>query len=319
MSNSQPFRSRTAFSLVEMLVVIVIIAIVIALLVSGVQRVREAANRAMCVNNLKEIGVGINSFHQLKGCYPNECYNRSFFTDILPYMGEENLYRQVMLRGPGAAQPVPYFLCPSRRSKAVGARTDYASGVSSGMVCKPGEFQTILEGVVWPDERNNYPGQPRPNPVRQADVLDGLASTLLLAHKAMKPSEYNPRAAYDTPQGTISDQGWATPYIDANTPCGAVPRVITPLIWAGWSYDHFRSPYGFGKDADVPTDPLIDPVWWWPEFHRLMTSPHRDVMPCVFADGSVRMVRLYTNNNIIASLWFIADGQAANVPGPLEN
>jgi prepilin-type N-terminal cleavage/methylation domain-containing protein/prepilin-type processing-associated H-X9-DG protein len=136
--------SRKGFTLIELLVVIAIIGVLIALLLPAVQKVREAAYRIKCGNNLKQLGVAAHMFHDTHGMlpaaglnyFPNEpnasqvqgnAYGTAFF-HFLPYIEQENLYRATYGEDPRFAglvryfggtpslcdtQALPLFICPS--------------------------------------------------------------------------------------------------------------------------------------------------------------------------------------------------------------
>src|SRR5262249_7404647 len=119
---------RSAFTLIELLVVIAIIAVLIGLLLPAVQKVRAAAARIKCANNLKQIGwalhtfEGTNSHSPPNGVYPinaTAADSYSALARILPYIEQANLYLLVDLNAPAnvqnavTSQRIPIYLCPS--------------------------------------------------------------------------------------------------------------------------------------------------------------------------------------------------------------
>ncbi|HZT83162.1 MAG TPA: DUF1559 domain-containing protein [Gemmataceae bacterium] len=193
---------RKAFTLIELLVVIAIIAILIGLLVPAVQKVREAASRIKCANNLKQLGLALHNYHDNNNAFPpgvvadtSDLRNgrHSGLVFLLPYVEQDNLYRLYNFgqtwKSPGnlavAQARVPTFLCPSATGQVPddggvpGAPTDYA-------FCKGALAYLSYNGASGPGAGLFDVNRPR----RFADVTDGTSQTLAMGEAVSGPNVF---------------------------------------------------------------------------------------------------------------------------------
>ncbi len=142
-------RNRQAFTLIELLVVIAIIAVLIALLLPAVQKVREAATRLQCANNLKQMGLAMHSFHETHKHLPNTRFDQRYtwLVEIMPFVEQQANYELWNLNQfyhhpsnkVARETEVPMYFCPARRS--TGER------LSEGDV-RDGHTSTVVHGAL---------------------------------------------------------------------------------------------------------------------------------------------------------------------------
>jgi prepilin-type N-terminal cleavage/methylation domain-containing protein/prepilin-type processing-associated H-X9-DG protein len=186
---------RRGFTLIELLVVIAIIGVLIALLLPAVQSAREAARRAQCVNNLKQIGLALHNYHDTNKVFPLSRYgNFSVHSRILPYMEQTVVFNAINFsgtwnststgydpNGTARATTVSSFLCPSDPQGQLPA--GYA-----GNNYRSCEGSMFLFGYSTTDTTNVNYGMPAPNGLffsadvyGMSDATDGTSNTALFS------------------------------------------------------------------------------------------------------------------------------------------
>ncbi|MFO0876051.1 MAG: DUF1559 domain-containing protein [Gemmataceae bacterium] len=232
---------RRGFTLIELLVVIAIIAVLIGLLLPAVQKVREAAARMQCQNNLKQIGLGLNNFEGTFGYFPPgalrsptsgtvgvfytrlgvtaNAVNHSWAIFVLPYIEQDNLAKLYDRNQNWAAAAnqvvretqVKTFLCPSvsgnnrMNQKTVGG---VAIQAAAGDYAPNNAYSSALEGAGFADVCVARGGILEANKTWSIpEIRDGTSNTMMLSECAGRPDFYQGGRLVTT-QGS-TDGGWA--------------------------------------------------------------------------------------------------------------
>jgi prepilin-type N-terminal cleavage/methylation domain-containing protein/prepilin-type processing-associated H-X9-DG protein len=228
-------RRRRGFTLIELLVVIAIIGVLIGLLAPAVMKVREAANRMSCTNNLKQFGLALHDFHDAHGKFPpgqvqgplpaagvTQAVHHGWGPFILPHIERQNLFNKYHwevweaspLNGDVVATPLKVFQCPS----APPARFvtswpyDYPGGKAAcGDYAPTWSVDPVLvpQGLIA-QAPADYRGILVPNQMtRIADITDGASNTLMLTEDAGRPQFWH--AGHEVP-GQINGGPWVAFY-----------------------------------------------------------------------------------------------------------
>jgi prepilin-type N-terminal cleavage/methylation domain-containing protein len=296
-------RGPAGFTLIELLVVIAIIAILIGLLLPAVQKVREAAARSKCSNNLKQLGLALHNYHDAVGKLPylrsGGGQNRhSWALLILPYIEQGSIYQAFQNPITGVSQTdgfnnftstdptivaarqasVSVFICPSRRG--VGDLTPIdpgnltVTGQPIDYAACAGDTKTAPTTGVFKFENVSNAVTAAKGANRLADIGDGLSNSIAVGEKHI-------------PILRLAD-----PAIDA-------------VAYSAGNQDSYRR---IGNStvllAQSPDSPNASQFGSW----------HSGVVLIVFADGSVHGLSVGLPGDTLARLTNINDGLPVSLP-----
>jgi prepilin-type N-terminal cleavage/methylation domain-containing protein/prepilin-type processing-associated H-X9-DG protein len=312
-------KKRTGFTLIELLVVIAIIAILIGLLLPAVQRVRDAANRVLCQNNLKQMGLALTGYHDIYNSYPPAIAEStgttrlpmqwvSWMARTLRFVEQDNLANtmdaafasQGAMPNPfldpphvGFATPLPLYRCPAdsrqyQASLVIEPQFEPVVVAFTGFLGVSGTNLRAKDGVLYWNSR-----------VRIADITDGTSSTLV---------------AGERPPSWDLVFGWWYAGAGQLDLAGGLPNSGSLDVTLGTAELNLRTvdipemnacpdgPFSFGPGTiDNPCD----------QFH--FWSLHSGGSNFLFADGSVHFLT-YEAASILPALSTRAGGEVVSLP-----
>jgi prepilin-type processing-associated H-X9-DG protein/prepilin-type N-terminal cleavage/methylation domain-containing protein len=312
---------RSGFSVIELLVVIAIIAILLSLIAAAAQKARSAADRAYCMNNLRQMGIGLTSYASLYGAFPpgtdpfpvqsgglghaNSDYSKfgclSWMTWILPYMDNQTIWNQVPPSFAANSNPdnnpphvvasmiLKWHTCPGDARVLV---YQHVGGWLVALTSYLGVNGTNLrahDGVLYAC----YPTMIRP-----ADITDGLSQTLMIGERPPSADMYfgwwyAGAGQWDSSQG-----------VNINTGCADVTLGTQEINLQGSGLPEIDScpkgPYVFAPGSLTNN---CDTFHFW--------SLHQGGANFAFADGHVRFIP-YSAAAVLPALGTRAGGEPVN-------
>jgi prepilin-type N-terminal cleavage/methylation domain-containing protein len=267
---------RAAFTLIELLVVIAIIGVLIGLLLPAVQKVREAANRMKCQNNMKQLALGVHNYcTTFQDKLPNlDYYNGqvrgSLYFWLLPYIEQEGIYRQGLKSfwtwNVVAGDVVQTYRCPSDTSTQGDINANgWAYANYGGNVGLFGyNPQSIPDSVCC--------GTGSMSVYTIANIPDGTSNTMAFVEK------------YGLNQGGGCQSFWVTPDGYQSSACDRIPG----FHWGGWRWGWTYQTYTTNNTTFVQDRPSVAGTnsWWWAQ------AMHAGAINIALMDGSVRGVTL---------------------------
>jgi prepilin-type N-terminal cleavage/methylation domain-containing protein/prepilin-type processing-associated H-X9-DG protein len=303
LATRNPARERRAFTLIELLVVLAIIGVLIGLLLSAVQRVREAAARLKCQNNLKQLSLALHQIHDASNAFPpghRSLLNRDLMPfsgwplSVLPYIEQQALYIQAraayrQLPFPFADPPhsgisviVTAFLCPSDYRVTTPQRSERTQRLVAfiSYLGVSGKTYQTRDGVLYQNSREGL-----------SAIADGTSNTLLLGER---------------PPSADLQLGWWYAGIgqrftgSGDMILGIREPNLRPIVSG--------SRCGPGNYPFMPADGFDDPCG---VFH--FWSPHSGGANFALCDGSVRFLA-YSADPLMPALASRAGGETFTLP-----
>jgi prepilin-type N-terminal cleavage/methylation domain-containing protein len=331
-------KTRQAFTLVELLVVIAIIGILVALLLPAVQAAREAARRSQCVNNLKQIGVGLLNYESAKREFPPGCevfrnpttgqpqrppsdsafvdLARTWSISILPFLEEQQLQQSFdttkpisdAVNLPLIQKELKVFLCPSDTgpesySGVPFARSSY-KGIS-GAAAGPATWGRVLDVISDTGVVQN---------LTNSDIGKQRRGMLTVVYKSSGINPVKVKAVSDGLSNTVAVAEW---HVRRSYPSSAPSNNLYYAAWGSWrayaseaaaftTNDQHAAMFGL-PDYATCSDLGMNPTWLC---ELGVASLHSSgVIQCVYGDGHVDALPVETDRLVWQALVTIGGGE----------